>query len=80
MCGATAGHDPKEDLRYIWSFEIEVKGSNSFYDDDLKGLMEMISSGKMKPVIDAELPLEKAAEGLALIRDRKVIGKVVVTP
>ncbi len=80
VCGATAGHDPKEDLRYIWSFEIEVKGSNSFYDDDLKGLMEMISSGKMKPVIDAELPLEKAAEGLALIRDRKVIGKVVVTP
>lgn len=80
VCGATAGHDPKEDLRYIWSFEIEVKGSNSFYDDDLKGLMEMISSGKMKPVIDAQLPLEKAAEGLALIRDRKVIGKVVVTP
>lgn len=80
VCGATAGHDPKEDLRYIWSFEIEVKGSNSFYDDDLKGLMEMISTGKMKPVIDAELPLEKAAEGLALIRDRKVIGKVVVTP
>ena len=80
VCGATAGHDPKEDLRYIWSFEIEVKGSNSFYDDDLKGLMEMIQSGRMKPVIDADLPLEKAAEGLALIRDRKVIGKVVVTP
>ena len=80
VCGATAGHDPKEDLRYIWSFEIEVKGSNSFYDDDLKGLMEMISTGKMKPVIDAVLPLEKAADGLALIRDRKVIGKVVVTP
>jgi NADPH:quinone reductase-like Zn-dependent oxidoreductase len=80
VCGATAGHDPKEDLRYIWSFEIEVKGSNSFYDDDLKGLMEMISSGRMKPVIDEQLPLERAAEGLALIRDRKVIGKVVVTP
>ena len=80
VCGATAGHDPKEDLRYIWSFEIEVKGSNSFYDDDLKGLMEMIGAGKMKPVIDKTLPLEKAAEGLRLIRDREVIGKVVVTP
>ena len=80
VCGATAGHDPKEDLRYIWSFEIEVKGSNSFYDDDLKGLMDMIQAGKIKPVIDEVLPLEKAAEGLALIRDRKVIGKVVVTP
>lgn len=80
VCGATAGHDPKEDLRYVWSFEIEVKGSNSFYDEDLKGLMEMIQAGKIKPVIDEVLPLEKAAEGLALIRDRKVIGKVVVKP
>jgi NADPH:quinone reductase-like Zn-dependent oxidoreductase len=80
VCGATAGHDPKEDLRYIWSFEIEVKGSNSFYDDDLKGLMDMIQDGRIKPVIDEVLPLEKAAEGLALIRDRKVIGKVIVKP
>src|SRR6266704_521146 len=52
VCGATAGHDPKEDLRYIWSFEIEIKGSNSFYDDDLKGLMKLIQEGKMRPVID----------------------------
>jgi alcohol dehydrogenase len=80
VCGATAGHDPKEDLRYIWSFEIEVKGSNSFYDDNLADLMKMISEGTLRPVIDEVLPLEKAAEGLALIRDRKVIGKVVVTP
>ena len=80
VCGATAGFDPKEDLRYVWSFEIEIKGSNSFYDDDLKGLMEMIKAKKIKPVIDKVLPLEKAAEGLALIRDREVIGKVIVTP
>ena len=32
VCGATAGYDPKEDLRYIWSFELQVIGSNSFYD------------------------------------------------
>ena len=80
VCGATAGYDPKEDLRYIWSFEIEVKGSNSFYDDDLAGLMTLIQQGKMKPVIDKVLPLEQAAEGLRLIQDRKVIGKVVVKP
>ncbi|HEY5638107.1 MAG TPA: zinc-binding dehydrogenase [Burkholderiales bacterium] len=80
VCGATAGHDPKEDLRYVWSFEIEIKGSNSFYDDDLKGLMDMIQDGRIRPAIDAVLPLERAAEGLALIRDRKVIGKVVVKP
>ena len=80
VCGATAGHDPKEDLRYIWTFEINVVGSNSFYDDDLKGLMQLIGDGKMKPVIDKVLPLEEAREGLRLIRDREVMGKVVVAP
>jgi alcohol dehydrogenase len=80
VCGATAGYDPKEDLRYVWSFELKIIGSNSFYDEDLKGLMELIEQGKMQPVIDKVLPLEQAREGLRLIRDREVIGKVVVTP
>jgi len=80
VCGATAGYDPKEDLRYIWSFELQVIGSNSFYDENLKALMGMISEGTLKPVIDKVVPLEGAAEGLRLIQDRKVIGKVVVTP
>jgi alcohol dehydrogenase len=34
----------------------------------------------MKPVIDVVLPLERAKEGLALIENREVFGKVVVTP
>jgi len=80
VCGATAGHDPKEDLRYVWTFEINIVGSNSFYDDDLNGLMDLIQAGKMKPVIDKVLPLEQAAEGLRLIQDREIFGKVVVTP
>jgi NADPH:quinone reductase-like Zn-dependent oxidoreductase len=80
VCGATAGHDPKEDLRYVWTFEINIVGSNSFYDDDLKGLMDLIQAGKMKPVIDKVLPLDEAREGLRLIRDREVMGKVIVAP
>ena len=80
VCGATAGYDPKEDLRYVWSFELKIIGSNSFYDDNLKGLMELIGAGKIKPVIDKVLPLDQAREGLRLIQDREVIGKVVVTP
>src|SRR3981081_2005826 len=80
VCGATAGDDPKEDLRYIWSFELKVIGSNSFYDDDLQALMKLIAQGKMRPVIDKVLPLEQAREGLRMIQDREVIGKVVVAP
>src|SRR5213592_933881 len=80
VCGATAGYDPKEDLRYVWTFELKIIGSNSFYDDDLRALMRLIADGKMRPVIDKVLPLDEAREGLRLIQDREVIGKVVVTP
>jgi NADPH:quinone reductase-like Zn-dependent oxidoreductase len=80
VCGATAGYDPKEDLRYIWTFELKIIGSNSFYDNDLQALMKLIAAGEMRPVIDKVLPLEQAREGLRLIQDREVIGKVVVTP
>ena len=80
VCGATAGYDPKEDLRYIWSFELKVIGSNSFYDDDLAALMNMIGAGSLKPTIDKVLPLGEAAQGLRMIRDREVMGKIVVTP
>ncbi len=80
VCGATAGYDPQEDLRYIWSFELTIKGSNSFYRDNLEDLLAMIADGRIDPMIDRVLPLEQAAEGLRLIRDREVLGKVIVTP
>jgi NADPH:quinone reductase-like Zn-dependent oxidoreductase len=80
VCGATAGYDPKEDLRYVWSFELNIRGSNSFYEEDLVALLDLIVEGKIDPIIDRAVPLEQAAEGLGLIRDRTVLGKVVVTP
>ena len=80
VCGATAGYDPKEDLRYVWSFELQIIGSNSFYDDNLQALMELIVQDRMKPVIDEVLPLERAADGLRLIENREVFGKVIITP
>ena len=80
MCGATAGYDPKEDLRYIWSFELNVRGSNSFYNENLTDLLHMVAQGELDPYIDSVLPLEQAAKGLAHIRDRQVIGKIIVDP
>ena len=40
--------------------------------------MDLIQEGRMKPVIDEVLPLERAVEGLRLIENREVFGKVVV--
>ena len=59
ICDANARHDTKEDLRYNWSFELKVINSNSYYEDNLTDLMNMIVEKKIAPVIDTMLPLEK---------------------
>ena len=79
-CGATAGFDPKEDLRYLWSFEIQVLGSNSFMREDLVQLLALIEQRKLRPIVDKELPLSQVNEAFRLIEDREVFGKVLLKP
>ena len=79
-CGATAGFDPKTDLRYVWTFELKILGSNSWLPDDLETLMNLIQEGKLKPVIDTVLPLDQTAEGVRQLEEREVIGKIIITP
>lgn len=79
-CGATAGYDPQTDIRYIWTLELQLIGSNSWEVQDLTTLMQYIREGKMHVPIDKVLPLEEAREGLRLLEEREVIGKVVIRP
>ena len=79
-CGATAGFDPKTDIRYIWTFELKICGSNSWTKEDLTDLMSYIQDGSMEPVIDTTLPLEQGAEGVRMIEDREVFGKIIIEP
>src|SRR5690554_6455796 len=80
VCGATAGFDPVEDLRYIWSFELQIIGSNGFGTEDFEALLAMVAAGTIDPPVSDVLPLSQAVEGLRKVRDREVLGKVVVTP
>ena len=79
-CGATAGFDPRTDIRYIWTFELQILGSNSWTVEGLKEMMADIAAGRLDPPIDVELPLENAAEGVRMLEDREVFGKIVVAP
>ncbi|MBC8451842.1 MAG: zinc-binding dehydrogenase [Rhodospirillaceae bacterium] len=79
-CGATAGFDPKTDIRFIWTFELKICGSNSWTKQDLVDLMSYIQDGSMLPVIDTVLPLEDGADGIRMIEDREVFGKIIIEP
>jgi len=79
-CGATAGYDPPEDIRFIWTFELKVLGSNSWDRDDLIKVLGLVRSGALKVVVDRTFSLEDAPEALRQIENREVFGKLVVTP
>jgi alcohol dehydrogenase len=79
-CGATAGFDPKEDLRFIWTYELQILGSNGWMREDLARLFDLVASGKLKPAIDRRLALDEVNEGFHSLEAREVFGKIVVTP
>jgi alcohol dehydrogenase len=80
VCGATAGFAPAEDLRFIWTFELRIVGSNSWARSDLEALLQLTASRKLVPVIDRVLPLSQGSEAISLLEDRAVFGKIIVVP
>ena len=79
-CGATAGFDPKTDLRYIWVRELTVLGSNGWTTDDIRALLDDVAGGRITPVISHVLPLAQGREAEDLIESRAIFGKVLVVP
>lgn len=79
-CGATAGFDPPTDLRFIWTAEMDIRGSNGWKRDDLEALLAMVADGRLVPVVDQVMPLEQGAEAMGLLEDRRFFGKIVIAP
>ncbi len=48
--------------------------------EDYIRVMELVSAGKLKPVIDSVLPLDKGVEAVRLMERGEKFGKIVLTP
>ena len=79
-CGATAGFDESIDVRYVWTFEHNLMGSNGWRRDDITKLLEYAQDGSLVPVVDKVMPLSQVHEAEKLMEDRAVFGKIVLTP
>ncbi|MEM6681401.1 MAG: zinc-binding dehydrogenase [Pseudomonadota bacterium] len=79
-CGATAGHQATTDLRYLWTYEQKLMGSNGWFPPDQLELMGMVARGALEPIIHAEYALEDTPKAFKELMDRKAFGKIVITP
>ena len=80
ICGATNGYDPKTDLRYIWSYEFDIIGSNGWKRADLEALLQLVKDGEIEPVKHSVRPLAELPLSVQELIDRKVVGKAILIP
>lgn len=79
-CGATAGFDTRNDMRFIWVRELQILGSNGYSKQDIATALDHAAAGRVKPVISHRLPLSEAREAERLMEDRNFFGKIVLLP
>lgn len=60
--------------------EIEIAGSAGASRADLEHVLELAARGELEPVLAETLPLEKAEEAHARLRDRGATGRLVLVP
>jgi NADPH:quinone reductase-like Zn-dependent oxidoreductase len=79
-CGATAGFEPKIDLRHIFFRQVEILGSTMGSRGSLFGILDLVKDGRLRPVVDRVLPLWQAAEAHRVLESRQAFGKIVLDP
>jgi NADPH:quinone reductase-like Zn-dependent oxidoreductase len=77
-CGITTGANAALDLLRLYSNELSVIGSTGFRRSDLVTVLELASQGRMKGVVSAVLPFDRAPEALARLEDADRIGKLLL--
>lgn len=78
-CGATAGREVPLKLWGMFVREQRLIGSYGRSRTDILATLDWAAQGRLKPSIDRSFPLERAGEAFAALRNREVMGKVIVT-
>jgi NADPH:quinone reductase-like Zn-dependent oxidoreductase len=78
-CGATTGGQVEIDLKAVFFKNLSILGSTMGSKADLLRILELVRQGKLKPVIDSKLPMDKLPEAMEKLEKREAFGKVVLT-
>jgi NADPH:quinone reductase-like Zn-dependent oxidoreductase len=79
-CGATSGHRATTDVRFVFFKGLSILGSTMGSRAELARIATLVGEGRLRPVIDRVLPLERVADGHRAMAERSLFGKIVLTP
>ena len=78
VCGATSGPNPPAQLHRLWWKQLTVYGSTMGTREDFAGALELVKSGRARPVIDTVFPLEEARAAHERMERGDQFGKIVL--
>lgn len=76
--GATTGVVPDLTVRRIFWKQLNVLGSTMGTPEDFRGMLDVVSSGQLRPVVDRAFPLEEAGRALEHMEQAAQFGKIVL--
>ncbi|MEO7299739.1 MAG: zinc-binding dehydrogenase [Verrucomicrobiota bacterium] len=79
-CGATAGREVLLKLWPMFVKEQRLIGSYGRNRRDMEATLHWAAEGKICATIDREFSLNETPQALALLRKRKVMGKLIIKP
>jgi NADPH:quinone reductase-like Zn-dependent oxidoreductase len=79
VCGATSGPNPPASLHRMWWKQLTIYGSTMGTHEDFEAVLDLVTSGRAKPVIDAVYPLSETRAAHERLEAGAQVGKVVLT-
>ncbi|MFQ5718040.1 MAG: zinc-binding dehydrogenase [Acidobacteriota bacterium] len=77
FCGATSGFEMSGDFRPIFFKNLSILGSTMGSQGELRRLRDLVVAGRLTPVVDEIVPLERVADAHRRLENRETIGKIV---
>jgi zinc-binding alcohol dehydrogenase/oxidoreductase len=77
VCGATTGPNPPAGLHRVWWKELRILGSTMGAPEDFEACLELVASGRARPVIDEVFPLAEARAAHERLEAGEQLGKIL---
>jgi NADPH:quinone reductase-like Zn-dependent oxidoreductase len=79
VCGATSGPNPPAMLHRIFWKQLSILGSTMGTREDFAAVLDLVATGRVKPIVDRTFPLAEAAAAHEYLESGRQVGKVVLT-
>ena len=78
IAGTTSGEMASQDLSDVYYYQQTILGYRMGTPEEFEKILELVSQGKLKPIVDRVFSLKNFSQALKYLEESKQIGKVII--